>query len=612
MELEIKHLFIDLFCGAGGTTTGVHEAEENGGKIAEVAVCVNHDKNAILSHSSNYPECKHFTEDIRTVSMEKIMHAVRQRINHWEILGYKVIIHLWASLECTNFSKAKGGLPRNADSRTLAEHLFRYIDFIKPDYVRVENVEEFMSWGPLDEKGKPLSKDEGKDYINWIGDVQDRGYRYDYKILNSADFGEHTSRKRYFGVFAYGDLPISWPQPTHAKNPESPLFGSVLKKWNPVKYCLDFSDEGKSIFNRKKDLSEKTLQRILAGLVKYVAGGKKAFLAKYNSYNLKSGAQHCAADIDKPCPVVSTQNRIGIVNANFLTKYYSGRPEGKVSDVESPAGTLTTSDRMSLIQTKFLTKYYGKGENAKSVDDVCPTITNKDRFSLIQPAFWMDKQFTNEYNHQSLDQPAGSILANDKHSLVRAEHFIDKQFSSGGRDQSVEDPAGSLLTVPKMNLIKCWIMNTNFSNVGSSSDAPLSTITANRKWHYLMNPSWGGNTTNTEDPCFTLIARQDKAPAYVVMAEECSNLAIAVYENDSETMVKIKEFMTIYNIVDIKMRMLKVVELLKIQGFPTGYTLIGNQTDQKKFIGNSVTPKPVKYMIEECHISLKKLFNVAA
>jgi DNA (cytosine-5)-methyltransferase 1 len=610
--MKIIHLFIDLFCGAGGTTTGVHEAEENGNKIAEVVVCVNHDKKAILSHSANYPDCKHFTEDIRTVPMEKIMKAVQVRIKYWEQRGYKVFLHLWASLECTNFSKAKGGLPRNADSRTLAEHLFRYIDFIKPHFIRIENVEEFMSWGPLDENGRPVSKHEGRDYLRWIYEVQSRGYSYAYKILNSADFGEHTSRKRYFGVFATGDLPISWPEPTHSKNPSgSPLFGTLLKKWKPVKDCLDFSDEGKSIFERKKELSEKTLQRIYAGLVKYVAGGKKSFLAKYNSYNAKDGAKHCALDVDNPSPVVSTQNRLGIVNANFLTKYYSGKPEGKVSSIQDPAGTLRTSDTMSLIQTKFITKYY-RTSASKSLEQPLDTITLKDRFSLVQPEFWIDKQYSNEYNHQSIDGPAGSIVSNDKHSLIRAEHFIDKQFSSGGRDQSVEDPAGSLLTIPKMNLVKCWIMNTNFNNVGSSPEDPLSTITANRKWHYLMNPSLGGNPGNVDEPCFTIIARQDKAPAYIIMAEESSQLAIAVYESDSETMIKIKEFMSMYNVVDIKMRMLKVLELLKIQGFPDGYTLIGNQSDQKKFIGNSVTPKPVKYMIEECHSSLKKIFKQAA
>ena len=59
-------------------------------------------------------------------------------------------------------------------------------------------------------------------------------------------------------------------------------------------------------------------------------------------------------------------------------------------------------------------------------------------------------------------------------------------------------------------------------------------------------------------------------------------------ENDSEIMVKIKEFMFLYGIVDIRMRMLKISELKKIMGFPENYTLIGTQAEQKKYIGNAV------------------------
>ena len=99
------------------------------------------------------------------------------------------MIVLWASLECTNFSKAKGGQPRDADSRTLAEHLFRYIEAINPDYIQIENVEEFMSWGDLDEYGKPISRDKGKSYLRWLDNVRSYGYKFEHKILNSADYG---------------------------------------------------------------------------------------------------------------------------------------------------------------------------------------------------------------------------------------------------------------------------------------------------------------------------------------------------------------------------------------------------------------------------------------
>ena len=62
-------LYIDLFCGAGGTSTGVERARLNGEKCAKVIACVNHDPNAIASHAANHPNALHFTEDIRTLDL---------------------------------------------------------------------------------------------------------------------------------------------------------------------------------------------------------------------------------------------------------------------------------------------------------------------------------------------------------------------------------------------------------------------------------------------------------------------------------------------------------------------------------------------------------------
>lgn len=215
----MKLLYIDLFCGAGGTSTGVENARHSGEQCAKVIACVNHDANAIASHAENHPDALHFTEDIRTLELSPLVaHVEAMREQYPDAL-----VVLWASLECTNFSKAKGGQPRDADSRTLAEHLFRYIEALNPEYIQIENVEEFMSWGDLDENSKPISRDAGRCYRKWITDVQAHGYSFQYRILNSADYGAYTSRKRFFGVFAAQDLPIVFPEPTHAKTPTNDL-----------------------------------------------------------------------------------------------------------------------------------------------------------------------------------------------------------------------------------------------------------------------------------------------------------------------------------------------------------------------------------------------------
>ena len=70
---NIKLLYIDLFCGAGGTSTGVENATLYGNKCAKVIACVNHDANAIASHAANHPEAVHYTEDIRTLELSPMM-----------------------------------------------------------------------------------------------------------------------------------------------------------------------------------------------------------------------------------------------------------------------------------------------------------------------------------------------------------------------------------------------------------------------------------------------------------------------------------------------------------------------------------------------------------
>lgn len=540
----IKLLYIDLFCGAGGTSTGVENARYAGEQCAKVVACVNHDANAIASHAANHPDALHFTEDIRTLELSHLVDHVKRMKKIYP----EALIVLWASLECTNFSKAKGGQPRDADSRTLAEHLFRYIESIDPDYIQIENVEEFMSWGDMDEKGHPISKDKGRCYEKWKRNVMRYGYDFDWRILNSADYGAYTTRKRFFGIFAKRGLPIVFPEPTHCKDGKNDMFGR-LEKWKPVKEVLDFSDEGDSIFCRKKPLAEKTLERIYAGLIKFVAGGKDAFIVKYNSMNRNGKYQ--PPSIDEPCPTVATQGRLALAKVNFLSKQFSGNPYSKNISVKDPAGTITCKDHHV-----FVTAYYGNGHN-NSVEQPAPTVTTKDRLALVNSV------------------------------------FIDNQYGTG-KPTSINQPVGTVTTVPKFNMVNC-----KFSK----------SIIDNRKWHYLMNPQFASAGGSVNNPCFTLIARMDKMPPYLVEVE--GGIGMQFTPGDSPMTIKIKEFMALYGIIDIKMRMLRITELKKIMGFPEDYILIGPQSDQKKFIGNAVEVNMARVLCESIYKEIIRKLQVA-
>ncbi|REC40528.1 DNA cytosine methyltransferase [Chryseobacterium sp. 5_R23647] len=408
----------------------------------------------------------------------------------------------------------------------------------------------------------PDPESKGILYKEWISKIQNYGYNYEFKILNAADFGAYTSRKRLFIQFNKSSIPIVWPEPTHAKNPKPELF-QELQKWKAVKNVLDLDDEGISIFGRKIDLVEATLDRVYHGLIKFVAGGKEQWLLKYNSKS-KSG-KHVPPSIENPAPTVPCQGRLGLLSTSFITKYYSGNPEFMNVSLENPSAALRCKDSQALIQPKFLMAYYGNGY-VTSIENSCPTTRTKDTFAALSTTF-IDQQFGNSLP-SSIETVLGGLTANPKYNPVTVNH---------------------------------WIMDTSFNNTGSSIEYPARTITANRKWHYLMDAQYSRVGNDIKNPCFTLIARMDKTPPYLVEIDNdkdsdlpdfikiIDNVIIyEIYSSDSPMLVKIKEFMAHYGLKDIKMRMLKIQELKEIMGFPKNYILIGTQADQKKFIGNAV------------------------
>lgn len=538
---KITMIVVDLFCGGGGVSEGFHQARNKfGDRIAYVAVAVNHSLIAIESHAANHPETLHIQEDIWLANVDTIADAVRRAQHKFP----NAVVVIWMSAECTHYSKAKGGDSRDPKSRTLPESIFRYLDAVNPDYLYVENVVEFMSWGPLVPKivrhrdgtsfcvikpnkkdgGRltavmvPESRTKGRYYIKWVHDIESRGYRYDYRVLNCANFGCHTSRERYFGIFAKRGLPVLFPDATHAplKTVNAPLFSGHLEPWKPVREVLDLKDEGTSIFERETPLVEATLERILAGLHKFV--GEKS----------------------------------------FMTKYFSGHPGSKNYSLNGPAHSVTCIPHDAIV---FLQSYYGNG-NVSGSNEPAPTVTTHDRFGVVTV----------------------------KRTVKR---WIDRNFTRGGNLGSVDAPAGALLCIPKMNLVTVefrtpWIMNTQYKNIGASVYAPAQTITADRHWHYLLNPQYKNEGNSIDRPAPTIIARQDKRPIQLVSVATCGADHSMPQPGDSATTLKIRDFMRKAGLRDIKMRMLKIPELKLITGFPEDYILKGSKAQQKEMIGNAV------------------------
>lgn len=332
-----------------------------------VDIAINHDEQAIRMHKTNHPQTLHLTEDIFKVDLEKYVN------------GQHVAL-MWASPDCTSHSKAKGGQPRKQGLRILPWAVYKHARKILPDVIIMENVEEIQQWGPLDENGKIIPDRKGEEYKRFINSMQSLGYDFDSKELVAADYGAPTTRKRWYAIFRRDGKPIVWPEPTHSKT------GTDGKRWLECGDYIDWSDLGRSIFDRPKPLAEATMRRIANGYVKYVVNNPHpyivrnkdavAFLIQYHGEQ-KEGYSRGQL-LTEPIKTIDTSNRYGLVTA-FVTKFYKS---GIGQRCDEPLHTITTSPGHFGLISAFMIKYYGTG-CGQVLNSPLGTITTKDRFGLV-------------------------------------------------------------------------------------------------------------------------------------------------------------------------------------------------------------------------------------
>ena len=358
-----KDLIIDCFAGGGGASVGIEMAL---GRPVDIAI--NHDPQAIRMHKVNHPDTLHLTEDIFKVDLKKY------------VAGRHVAL-MWASPDCTSHSKAKGGQPRNKGLRILPWAVYKHAKAILPDVILMENVEEIQQWGPLDEAGHPIKERAGEDYKRFIAAMKRLGYDFDSRELVAADYGAPTTRKRWYAIFRRDGNVITWPEPTHSK---SGADGRL--KWLECGDYIDWSDLGRSIFDRPRPLADATMKRIANGYVKYVVNNPQPYIVNNQSavsFMIQYHGETREGDsrgqlLTEPIKTIDTSNRYGLVTA-FVTKFYKS---GTGQMCEEPLHTITTSPGHFGLISAFLIKYYGTGCGQEAGRPL-GTITTKDRFGLV-------------------------------------------------------------------------------------------------------------------------------------------------------------------------------------------------------------------------------------
>ncbi|MFD1809317.1 DNA cytosine methyltransferase [Gemmobacter lanyuensis] len=321
-------MIIDSFAGGGGASTGIEQAL---GRSPDVAI--NHSAKALALHAANHPETIHLDSNIWDVEPLTVT-----RGRHVGLL--------WASPDCKHFSKAKGGAPRDRNIRDLAWVVVRWAKWAKPDVILMENVEEFLTWGPVGEDGQPIKEFAGQTFDLWVSQLKELGYKVQHRELRACDYGAPTIRKRFFLVARRDGRPIVWPKPTHG-DPKSPeVRKGKLQPWRTAAECIDWSLPCPSIFDTAAEvmakhglravrpLASNTLARVARGMKRYVIEAERPFLV-----NLTHGGR--CEDAAEPFRTITGAHRgEKAVVAPSLTRFNGGATG---ADLRDPAPTVTAN-----------------------------------------------------------------------------------------------------------------------------------------------------------------------------------------------------------------------------------------------------------------------------
>ena len=515
---------VDLFCGAGGATTGLELALQRIG-MTHKGLAINHWNVAVDTMKRNHPAV-----DTKQMTIEEAVPA--------ELVPGGVVDLLWASPSCTHHSRAKGGKPRSNQLRAQPDLILSWLDQLFVRRIIVENVPEFVDWGPLTKDGKPMESMKGSCFRAWVAAIEARNYTVEWRIVNCADYGDATSRRRFFlKAVRRGCGRIRWPLPTHAEHPQPDLFGNEPKPWRGVRECLDLSDTGKSIFNRDKPLAANTLRRIMVGLRKY-----------------------CGLDF-----------QMDMLGAGE-------NDETRVLPISAPLRTQHTANRTAIVRP-FVVRL-NRNCDAESIDDPLSTTTTKEHHALCSPLV-LDHFRNGEA--QPAERPIGAQTTHDRFSVV-TPYLITEQANNAPR--GIDKPLRAQTTVRKDYLCTPLVIGQQSCAEARTIDKPCPTIATSGAVRVItplvlgrMDMSHPADVNDErrviggDEPMHTVTTRNNSAAVILPVLEDG-------------------------RVIDIRIRMLKPAELAAAHSFPADYVLTGNRCDQVKQIGNSVPVMTAAAMCE--------------
>ncbi|MDQ1090637.1 DNA (cytosine-5)-methyltransferase 1 [Xanthomonas sacchari] len=463
----------DLFCGAGGMSNGAARAMRELGLEMDL-VGVNHWDIAIETNRRNHPE---HAARIACANLETALpldHVPEGRLDL-----------LMAAPSCVFHSRARGGRPVHDQQRMDPWHVVRWCTELRVARLLVENVPEFMDWGPCSlVTGRPIKSRRGEYFRAWVAALQAVGFRLDWRVVCCADYGDPTTRRRFFLIGRSDRGPLEWPDPTHARHGVVDLLGS-RQRWRGAREVIDWTMAGTSIFRRKRPLKPNTIRRIHAGALKY----------KWPQPYVD--ALQAIMDGKTPRLIFPRAEAValGLVAPTDLGLVLATASGGAARDLDEPLPTITTGGagsarpgcaRPQLVEPLVVMRTNSDGgRTSRPIDEPLPTICTAGGGFLAAPLIVPVSNSSSIGTPRSTEEPIRTVTTAKGGDQAVAMPLVAPYYGRGSTT-SVGDPVPSVTTRAHFGLAEPLLMRASHGDSDGRDpgsrvldlDAPLPTLTA--------------------------------------------------------------------------------------------------------------------------------------
>lgn len=552
-----EEIIVDSFAGGGGVSKGIES-----GLGRDVDVAINHDRAAIEMHQANHPDTIHLHRDVF-----KGWKTLVKTVGDLRRLGRAGVGLFWLSPDCRDFSRAKGGTPVRKKIRGLAWVGVRAARQLQPRVIILENVREFEQWGPLQHiflegvertahekltcplKGRARAKwlegyqyDEywqpsmmpnpakrGFTFKRFVRMLRKAGYEVQWRVLNAADYGAPTHRRRLFLIARRDGQPIRWPRPAHGPGRRHP--------YRTAGECIDWSLPCHSIFmstqdvrdaglNINRPLKPKSLRRIARGIVRYVINSKKPYIVRTGHWSNKTGAGSGfrGQSLDKPLGAVCGTNDKALV-LPWLVKYYSTGGQAQVAD--APLHTVTDRMRFSVVTPVAVKVNHGGADEFRGqpLDQPLHTQTGHHGTGVAAPVLF--GTFGRSPEPAPTDEPSRTVMPKDGPAVAAAAIVGVGGPARGAEERPADQPFPAVQPKDARAAVAANLVQYNQEKGaevrGGDPAKPLNVIpTENRHGSVLSFlyriGQWGSNggcVNAATDPLTTVVSKQEHSAVEV-------------------------------------------------------------------------------------------------